>query len=152
MIHVITSEHHQMSSPSFFQGLRLTLGDMYTKQVPENHKNGTESGPGGSVWAQTLSERRPEAQDHFPSPPGPQKQINKIKDTYNYQNLECYCQKKNNQYLQLFLYSPPAALRQFCCIWPTVGRAVEAGRLRMCWAPPSPGTPHRWSALLCIAM
>ena len=90
MIHVIASEHHQMSSPSFFQGLRLTLGDMYTNQVPENNKNGTESGPGGSVWAQTLSKRRPEAQDHLPSPPGPKNQIKKIKNTENYENLPKY--------------------------------------------------------------
>ena len=54
---------------------RLTLGDMFKNEVSKNHKNGSESGPGGSVWAETLSKRRPEAQDHFPSPPGPKKQI-----------------------------------------------------------------------------
>ena len=36
---------------------------------------GPRSSPGGSVWAETLSKRRPEAQDHFPSPPGPQNPI-----------------------------------------------------------------------------
>ena len=43
---------------------------MFANEVPQNHENGPESGRGGSVWAETLSKRRPEAQDHFPSPPG----------------------------------------------------------------------------------
>ena len=74
----------------FIQSLRLTLGDMYTNQFPKNRRNGPESGPGGSVWAQTFSERRPEAQDHFPSPTGPKNPIKKIKNTENYQNPESY--------------------------------------------------------------
>ena len=52
---------------------------MFKNEVPQNHKNGPESGPGGSVWAETLSKRRPEAQDHVPSPPGPTSPIQKIK-------------------------------------------------------------------------
>ena len=68
MIHIIASDHHISSSDPhiivFFQSPRLTLGDMYTNQVPENYKNGPERGRGGSVLAQTLSKRRPEPQDH----------------------------------------------------------------------------------------
>ena len=52
---------------------------MFANEVPQNHENGPESGRGGSVWAETLSKRRPEAQDHFPSPPGPQNPIKKLK-------------------------------------------------------------------------
>ena len=68
---MIIISYHQISKSCFLESLRLTLGDMHTNQVPENYKNDPEQGPGGSVWAQTLSKRRPEAQDHFPSPPGP---------------------------------------------------------------------------------
>ena len=72
--HIIRSAYHH-----FLQRLRLTLGDMYTNQVPQNHKNGSESGPGGPVWAQTLSERRPEPQDHVASRPGPKNPIQEKK-------------------------------------------------------------------------
>ena len=41
------------------------------KWGPRNYTNGSELGPGGSVWAETLSKRRPEAQDHFPGPAWP---------------------------------------------------------------------------------
>ena len=57
---IISSDHHITSSDQhiiiFFQSLRLTLGDMYTNQVPKNYKNGPERGPCGSVWAQTRPE------------------------------------------------------------------------------------------------
>ena len=79
MIHIIASDHHQMSSSYFFPGLRLTLGDMYGNQGPRNYKNKHERGPGGSVWAKTLSKRRSEAQDHFPTPPGTKNPFIKIK-------------------------------------------------------------------------
>jgi len=46
---------------------------MYANQVPRNYKNAHEWGPGGSVCAKTLLKRRPEAQDHFPTPPGSKK-------------------------------------------------------------------------------
>ena len=59
---------------------------MYANEVAKNNKNGAESGPGGSVWAETLWKRRPEAQDHFPSPPGPKNQIKKNKTTENHQH------------------------------------------------------------------
>ena len=59
---------------------------MFANWAPENHENWPERGRGGSVWAQTLPKRRPEAQDHFPSPPGPQKQINKFKKGDNVEN------------------------------------------------------------------
>ena len=66
----------------FFHRLRLTLGDMFKNEVPQNHEIGPERGPGGSVWAETLSKWRPGPQDHFPNPPGPKnliKQKNKKK-------------------------------------------------------------------------
>ena len=50
---------------------------MFAKRGPKRYKTLPERGRGGSAWAQTLSKRRPEAQDHFPSPPGPKKQIKK---------------------------------------------------------------------------
>ena len=52
---------------------------MYANQVPRNHENGHKRDPDGSVRAEPLSKRRPEAQDHFPSPPGHKNQIKKIK-------------------------------------------------------------------------
>ena len=58
---------------------------MYANQVPRNYKNAHEWGPGGSVWAKTLSKRRPEAQDHIPSPLGPKNQIKKIE---NHKDIE----------------------------------------------------------------
>ena len=91
--HDIRSSHQH--TKIFFQGLKLTSGDMYTNQVPKNHKNGPESGPGGSVWAQTLSKRRPEAQDHFPSPPGSKNPIKNIKNTENYGNHDFYRSKSS---------------------------------------------------------
>ena len=41
------------------------------RHVDKLHTKEPEAGPGGYVWAQTLSKRRPEAQDPVPSPPGP---------------------------------------------------------------------------------
>ena len=42
-------------------------------------------GLNGSVLVQTLSKGRPDAQDHFPSPPGPKGEIaNKKKITFIY--------------------------------------------------------------------
>ena len=58
---------------------------MYANQLPQNHENEPESSPDGSVWAQTLSKRRPEAQDHFPSPPGSKNPIKSTKNTENYE-------------------------------------------------------------------
>ena len=61
-----------------FRSLRLTWGDMYANQVPQNHKTKwPERDPGGSVWAQTRSKWRPGPQDHFPNPPGPKNLIKK---------------------------------------------------------------------------
>ena len=96
----------QISISYVFQRLRLTLGDMYffNTQIrsPKTIKNGPASGPGGSVWAQTLSERRPEAQDHFPSPPGPKSPIKKNKKLENVENLVVYrskaCQSASRSY------------------------------------------------------
>ena len=68
---------------------------MYTNHVPQNHKNGPESGPGGSVWAETLSKRRPEAQDHFPSPPGRKNPSEKSKNLENIQNPQFYRPKQS---------------------------------------------------------
>ena len=48
---------------------------MYANQVPTNNKDGHKRGPDGSIWPETLSKRCPEAQDHFPSPPGPKNLI-----------------------------------------------------------------------------
>ena len=62
---------------------------MFANEVPQNHENGSESGLGGSVWAETLSKRRPEAQDHFPSPPGPKNKIQK-KNKKNVGNPDFY--------------------------------------------------------------
>ena len=56
------------------------MGDMFATEVPQNHENGPESGRGGSVWAETLSKRRPEAQDHFPSLPGSKNPVQKIEN------------------------------------------------------------------------
>ena len=39
----------------FFHRLRLPLGDMFQNEVPKNHEIAPERGPGGSVWAETLS-------------------------------------------------------------------------------------------------
>ena len=77
------SDHYQMSNPSFFHSLRLTLGDMDANQVSRNHTNRDKRGPDGSVWAETLSKRRPEAQDHFPSPPGPKNPIQTLNKSEN---------------------------------------------------------------------
>ena len=66
---------------------------MYANQVPQNHRNGHERGPGGSVWAQTLSKRRREAQDHFPNPPGPKNLIKKSKKTEHVENPD-FCRSK----------------------------------------------------------
>ena len=63
---------------------------MFKNEVPRKYKIGPESGPGDSVWAETLSKRRPEAQDHFPSPPGPKNQIKNIENVENHQNPDCY--------------------------------------------------------------
>ena len=68
---------------------------MYTNEAPEKYEHGPESGPGGSVWAQTLSKRRPEAQDHFPSPPGPKSPIQKIKKAENAENRNFYLSEQS---------------------------------------------------------
>ena len=39
----------------FSHRLRLTLGDMFENEVPQNNEIGPERGPRGSVWAETLS-------------------------------------------------------------------------------------------------
>ena len=49
------SDQYQVSNQCFSHRLRLTLGDMFENEVPQNHEIGTERGPGGSVWAETLS-------------------------------------------------------------------------------------------------
>ena len=64
---------------------------MYTNQVPQNHEIGPQWGPGGTVWAQTLSERRPEPQDHFTSPPGPKNPILKIKQAQKRKQHPGFC-------------------------------------------------------------
>ena len=104
--HIIRSAHHH-----FVHSLRLTLGDMYANQVPKNHQNGPERGPGGSVWAQTLSKRRPEAQDHFPSPPGPQNPIKKLKKpkiikipSFTVQNHPLYIETPDKPLKRLICY------------------------------------------------
>ena len=63
---------------------------MYANQVPNNHQKLPERGPGGHVWAQTRSKRRPEPQDHFPSPPGPKNPIQKIKKIENVENPDFF--------------------------------------------------------------
>ena len=45
-----------------------------------------EWGSGGPLWAQTRSKRRPESQDHFPSPPGSKNHIQKSKKYKKHQN------------------------------------------------------------------
>ena len=62
-------------------GPGLARAQVGPEQTFKNHQNRLKRGRGGSVWAQTLSKRRPEAQDHFPSPPGPKNPIKKIKKT-----------------------------------------------------------------------
>ena len=69
----------QSKLEGIFKEMKIDIGRDVRKLRFQNHKNGPAWGRGGSVWAETLSKRRPEAQDHFPSPPGPKNQIRKSK-------------------------------------------------------------------------
>ena len=110
----IRSYHHiRSASHDVFQRLRLTLGDMFKNEVPKNHKNGPDSGRGGSVWAETLSKRRPEAQDHFPSPLGPKNLIEKVKSTGNGENDFFTVQSHQlYMYIHYILKTPTAGHRR----------------------------------------
>ena len=67
-------------------GPGLAQAQVGPEETFKNHQNRLKRGRGGSVWAQTLSKRRPEAQDHFPSPPGPNDPIKKLKKDENDEN------------------------------------------------------------------
>ena len=77
-------------SRSFSKPSRAQVGP---EQTFKNHQNRLKRGRGGSVWAQTLSKRRPEAQNHFPSPPGPKNLIQKIKNIEHVENPAFYRSK-----------------------------------------------------------
>ena len=57
------------------------MGDMFKSEVPQNHKDGPESGRGGPVWAETLSNVAPRLRIIFQALPGPETQLKTLKDT-----------------------------------------------------------------------
>ena len=59
-IHQFVSQHQiiiniRRAIHHFVHHLRLPLGDVFKNEVPQHHEIGPERGPGGSVWAETLS-------------------------------------------------------------------------------------------------
>ena len=64
----------------------LARAQVGPEQTFKNNQNRIKRDPGGSVWAQTLSKRHPEAHDHFPSPPGPKNPIKKNKNAEHVEN------------------------------------------------------------------
>ena len=83
-------------------------------RIFQYRKNGHERGPDGAVCAETFSKRRPEAQDHFPTPPGPKNPIKKGKKNPEILKIPIFAVQSH----QLYVETPDKPLWRLLVIIP----------------------------------